>query len=186
MTGHYRCDHVNDSGVVCGAAFADVKGLRTHAKSHRTRLCRWCQRAISVNGHTQHESSCDEQPHAFPWQVLDDLLTDLVIHATEIPDGTFCVVSVSRGARFMTPHAAVQAAMLSPETTVIIPSGIIPPPGKTVRWRRKELHDTRADKETSIDDRPRPQPQPPGNSSPDRGGGGDDQLLFGVNWPTVR
>lgn len=170
-----------NAGEQCGKRFDSVKALRTHAKSHQRRPCRWCGREFSNNGHTQHELACDAQPKALPWQVWDDLLGDLVAHATEIPDGMLCVVSTTRGAFFMRPHAAIIAAseiLDVGESVVVIPTDLLSAPETVARWRRRQRFEP-DDFNYDLDD-----PLEDDNDEETDDDGAD--TLFGVSWATIR
>ena len=168
---------VDDDGAgrECGKTFDSLKALRTHEKSHVLRRCKFCGTEVSNNGHAQHEAACTEKPDALPWEVWDDLLADLVIHAEDIPSDAVCVVSVGdEGARFLTIPAAlkvVERTLARGVSMSVIPSELLQRPETVARWRRKQLG-------------PDPEPVTPPEPEPDRGL--DDQLLPGAPWDLIQ
>lgn len=174
MSGNYRCttwlppDPDHPDGRECGERFEDLKGLNTHASSHVKRPCRWCGQWFSNNGHTQHQSKCTVKPEPMPWHVWEDLLTDLLAHANEIPTDAWCVVSTTGGAVFMTPDAARRAVLLSDEASLCIPAALLTLPDQAARWRRRDPFDSTANQETTPSDHPtnRTGPRPPNRALP--------------------
>ena len=162
MAGNYRCRRTDpETGEECGKTFTTAKALATHQKAYVTRPCRFCGRLISNNGHTQHEQACTEKPEAFPWAVFADLVDDLVARTSSIPEGTVCVVTVSNGARFMQPPAALRFTATATETVITIPASLLTRPDQPARDRRLELGVTPADSELSTrPTRPRPPTTP--------------------------
>ncbi len=180
MTGLYKCSHVftdddeQETGTKCPETFSSHHGRQTHEKSHIKRPCRWCGRMISNNGHTQHESVCDEQPHALPWQVWDDLLADMVSHANEIPAGMVCAVFTKRGAVIMTQAAAVRLSiqLLDRESVVLIPTDLLNQPETAARWRR-------------VDPTQTPEQEPASNGQPATNTKPSGQELAGVDFNSI-